>query len=187
MTSTIYKILDGFPFPAIAPIVGPPNFETISELHMKMISNPEFVHSNLGNDALSLLYLTVSPTVYTTLLTKAFIVSVNPGSEPIIPDGSTSPTIADLRYAFQLAKYISPSMVGQIKHSARFSMSPSTNYTFGPFAKVTSYMSKLPHANSSTTYTLSTQIFSQPTSNSKMQGCTPPSTPTIPSKYSSIR
>ena len=154
---------------------------------MKLNSDAASVHSNLSDGALGLLYLTVSPTVYTTLLATPFFVPAKPGSEPIIPDGSTSPTIADLRYAFQLAKYISPSMVGQIKHSARFSMSPSTNYTFGPFAKVTSYMSKLPHANSSTTYTLSTQIFSQPTSNSKMQGCTPPSTPTIPSKYSSIR
>ena len=63
MTSTIYKILDGFPFPAIAPIVGPPNFETISELHMKPNSNAASIQSNLGNGELGLLYPAVSPTV----------------------------------------------------------------------------------------------------------------------------
>ena len=106
MLSTINKILEGFPFPRIALIVGPPNFETISELHMKLNSNVASIQSNLGDSALDLLYLAVSQTIYTTLSTPPFIVSVIPGSEPIIPNGSTGSNIADLRYAFQLANYI---------------------------------------------------------------------------------
>ena len=106
MPSTIDNILDGFPFPTITMIVRPPNFETISELHMNLNSNKAPVQSNLSNVPLGLLYLTVSTTVYTTLSATIFIVPVNPGSELITPDGATGPTIANLRYAFQLAKVI---------------------------------------------------------------------------------
>ena len=80
MPSTIDNILDGFPFPTIAPIVGLPNFETISELHMKLNSNGASVQSNLGNGALGLMHITVYPTVYTTLLSTPFFVPVNPSS-----------------------------------------------------------------------------------------------------------
>ena len=68
MPSKINKILDGFPFPTIALIVGPPTSETISKLHMKLNSNAASVQSNLGDGALGQLYLTVSPTIYTNLL-----------------------------------------------------------------------------------------------------------------------
>ena len=67
MLSTIDKILDGFPFPAIALIVRAPNFETIPKIHMNLNYNAASVQSNLGDGALGLLYLNVSPTVYTTL------------------------------------------------------------------------------------------------------------------------
>ena len=104
--STVNKILDGFPFPTMALIVRQPNFKNISELHTKLNSSAESFQSNLGNGVLGLLYLTFSLTVYTTLLSTAFFVPVNHGSEPIIPDGATSPTTIDLRYDFQLAEYI---------------------------------------------------------------------------------
>ena len=106
MPSTIDNILDNFPFATIAPIIGPPNFKTISELHMNLNSNVVSIQYNLGDGALKLLYLTVSPTVYTTLLATAFIVPMKSGSYPIIPDSITGPAIADLRYAFQLDKEI---------------------------------------------------------------------------------
>ena len=106
MPYTIYKVLDGFPFPAIAPIIGSPNHKNISELHMKLNSNAASVQSNLGNDALGLLYLTVSPTFYTTLLVAPLVVPVNPGSELIIPNGTTGPVIMDFCYDLQLANDI---------------------------------------------------------------------------------
>ena len=80
MPSTINRIMDGFPFLTIPPIAGPHNFVTISELHMKLNSNAASVQSNLGDGALGLLYLTVSPTVYITLLTTPFVVPMIPGS-----------------------------------------------------------------------------------------------------------
>ena len=73
---------------------------------MKLNSNAASVQSNLGNDALGLLYLTVSPTVYTTLLATPLVVPVNPGSELIIPNGSTGPVIMDFCYDLQLANDI---------------------------------------------------------------------------------
>ena len=106
MHSIIDRILEGFPFPTIAPIIGPLNYKTISELHMKLNSNAASIQYNLGDGALGLLYLTVSPTVYTTLSTAPYVRPVNPGSKPIVSDVSTSPVIVDLRYAFKLANDI---------------------------------------------------------------------------------
>ena len=78
MTSTIDKILEGFPFPTITLIIRPHNFETISELHMNLNSKKASFQSNLGEGALGLLYLTISPTVYINLSTTSFVVPVNP-------------------------------------------------------------------------------------------------------------
>ena len=39
MPSTIDKIVEGFPFPTINPIIGEPNYEKIAEVHLKLNSN----------------------------------------------------------------------------------------------------------------------------------------------------
>ena len=103
MTSSIDKIFEGFPFPTISPIIGVPNYSSISEMHMKWNSNAVSVQSNLGCGTLRLLYLTVSPAVYATLSASIFVVPVNPGSEPVIPKHSTGPQIADISYAYHVA------------------------------------------------------------------------------------
>ena len=100
---------------------------------MNLISNAASVQSNLGDSALGLLHLTIYPTFYTTLLSIPFFVPVNLDSEPIIPDYSTVPAIADLRYAFQLVNDILSSMIRRIKQSMRLSLPLSKNYMFGPF------------------------------------------------------
>ena len=65
---------------------------------MKLNSNAASVQSNLGCGTLGLLFLTVSPAVYATLSTTAFVSPVNPGTEPSIPTGYTGAVISDLRY-----------------------------------------------------------------------------------------
>ena len=55
---------------------------------------------------LGLLFLTVSPAIYTKLLAVAFVPTVNPGPEPNISAGSTGATIADLRYHHAVATNI---------------------------------------------------------------------------------
>ena len=72
-------------------------------MHMKLNSNAVWVQSNLGYGTLGLLYLTVSPAVYSTLSASSFVVPVNPGSKPITPKHSTGPQIADIRYAYHAA------------------------------------------------------------------------------------
>ena len=103
MTTAIDKILDGFPFPTIPPIVGTPTYNTITKVNLKLNPNAASVQSNLGCGTLGLLQLTVSPAVYNTLSSIVFIVPVIPGSEPIILANSTGPQITKLRYAFNTA------------------------------------------------------------------------------------
>ena len=100
MPTAIDKILDGFPFPRILPIVGTPTYNTIAEVNLKFNSNSASVQSNFGCVTLGLFQLTLSPAVYNTLSSIAFIVPVNPGSVPIITANSTGSQITKLCYAF---------------------------------------------------------------------------------------
>ena len=70
---------------------------------MKLNSSAVSVQLDLGCVTLRLLYLTVSPAVYATLSISIFVVPVNPGSKPIIPEHSTGPQISDIRYAYHAA------------------------------------------------------------------------------------
>ena len=103
MPTAIDKIVDGFPFPKIPPIVGIPTYNTISEVNLKLNSNAASVQSNLGCGILGLLQLTVSPAVYNTLSVTTFFVPINPGSSPDIPANSTGAQITKLCYAFNTA------------------------------------------------------------------------------------
>ena len=98
MPSSIKKIVDGFPFPMINPIVGTPSYESIADIHLKLNLNAVSVQSNLGCGTLGLLFLTFSPAVYATLSTIVFVPPVNPGSEPNILTGATGAAITDLQY-----------------------------------------------------------------------------------------
>ena len=96
MPTAIDKIVDGFPFPTIPPIVGNPTYNTIAEVNLKLNSNSASVQSNLGCGTLGLLQLTVSPAVYNNLYATPFIVPINPGSSPYIPANSTGAQITEL-------------------------------------------------------------------------------------------
>ena len=98
MPSMIEKIVDGFLFPTIDPITRTPDYESIMEIYLKLNFNTASVQSNLGCGTFGLLFLTVSPAVYATLSTIAFVPLVNPGPEPSIPTGTTGAVITDLRY-----------------------------------------------------------------------------------------
>jgi hypothetical protein len=103
MVATIDTLVAGFPFPTISPIVGEPNYDSIATVHRLLNANSASIQSHLGNGRLGLLFLTVSPTVYNTLSATPFVPPVNPGPSPIVPDGSTGPQIADIRYEFTTA------------------------------------------------------------------------------------
>ena len=98
MSTTIDKFAEGFPYPTVTPITGLPNYETIADLHEQLNDNSSFVQSNLGGGAYGHLALTVTPAVFTTLApTMPYIIPVNPGANPVIPEGSTGPQIASIR------------------------------------------------------------------------------------------
>ena len=98
MPSSIEKIVDGFSFPTIDPIIGTPDYESIEDIHLKLNSDSAAMHSNIGCGTLGPSFLTVSPAVQATLSTTAFVLTVNPVPKPSIPTRMTSIIIADLRY-----------------------------------------------------------------------------------------
>ena len=63
MPSSIDKIVDGFLFPTIDPIIGTPDYENITDINLKLNSIAASVQSSLGCGTLGLLFLTVSPAV----------------------------------------------------------------------------------------------------------------------------
>ena len=67
MLTANYKIVGGFSFPTISPIIGASNYETIAEVHLKLNSNAASILWNLVCCTLGLLQLTISPAVYATL------------------------------------------------------------------------------------------------------------------------
>ena len=101
--SSADKFLETFPFPSIPPIIGQPNYESISSENLSLNSNSASIQSHLCDGALGLLYLTVPAPVYNTLSLIPFNPPVNPGPDPIIPPGSTGPQIADIRLKFATA------------------------------------------------------------------------------------
>ena len=103
MPTAIVKIVDGFPFPTIEPIFGTLTYNTIAKVNLKLNSNAASVKSNLSCSTLGLLQLTVSPAIYNTLLSIAFIMPVNPVSIPIVPSNSNGSQITKLCYAFDTA------------------------------------------------------------------------------------
>ena len=100
MSSTVDKIVENFPFPTILPIVGEPNYETIAQVHFKLNENSASIQSNLGDGQLGILFLTVSPAVYSTLYATDFVPLVNPGATAIITTGATTAVIANGRQSF---------------------------------------------------------------------------------------
>ena len=96
MPTAIDKIVDGFLFPTISPIIGAPNYETLPKVHLILNSNAASVQSNLRCSILGLLYLTISPVVYATLLAMYFISPVNPGANTTIPLITSGPQITNL-------------------------------------------------------------------------------------------
>jgi hypothetical protein len=95
------KIVDGFPHPTIAPIIGIPAYESIAALNLQLNANAASVQSNLGDGQLGLLALTVSPAVYNTLSAVTFQHPVNPpGTSPIIPANATTSVTSAITRCF---------------------------------------------------------------------------------------
>jgi len=90
-----------FPHKSLPRIIGPPTYETIRDMHLKLNENCISVHSNLGNGALGHLGISVNDEVYNTLSAVPFVPPENPGATPDFPAGAQGPQIANIRLVFE--------------------------------------------------------------------------------------
>ena len=72
-------------------------------MHEILNLNAASVSTNLGCGTLGHLCITLSPTVYATLLTTRVLPPLNTGTTPVIPAVATDPKVASIRYAHDAA------------------------------------------------------------------------------------
>jgi len=60
------SIISDFSHPVVPPVIGVSTYETIASMHLMLNANDAYVHSNLGNRQLGLLYPTNTPEMYNT-------------------------------------------------------------------------------------------------------------------------
>ena len=102
MLNTIAKIVEGFPFPHVSPIIGQQTYDSLAKLHLKLNANAESVQSNLGDGLLSLLFLTISPAMYDTLSEITFVPPVNSEATAIISPDVSGLNAATLSHFHQI-------------------------------------------------------------------------------------
>ena len=100
ITSSTEKIVESFPYSTITPIIGQPGYDSITVVYLQLNTNDASVQSHLGDGVLGLIYLTFTPAVYNTLSLVLLVTPAKPGTDSIIPTGSTGPQIADIRLQF---------------------------------------------------------------------------------------
>jgi hypothetical protein len=88
-------IIGAFPNPTIDPIIGLPNYDSISAVHLQLNQNAASVDSHLGDGINGLLPLTVSTAVYNTISNELFDVPTNPGPNPIVQPTGTEHQIKE--------------------------------------------------------------------------------------------
>ena len=96
-TTTVDKIIDGFPFPMITRIDGQPTHETIDEVNCYLNANDASIQSELGGGAYGHLDLTIFPVVLDTLSVFPFVIPLNPGATADILENSTVAQIKSVR------------------------------------------------------------------------------------------
>ena len=65
-------------------------------MNLKVNANAASVHYYIGNSTPGHLFLTVTSAVFNTLSATPLVPPPNPGQDPIIPTGSTSPQITNI-------------------------------------------------------------------------------------------
>ena len=96
MTAQVDSIIESFPNPRIPPLVGRPEHSSLTELKQLLYENAASVQSALGGGGHGHLGLVISNARHSTLTGHNFVPPLNPGTTPVIPNGSTGPQIARL-------------------------------------------------------------------------------------------
>ena len=84
----------------LTPIRGEPTYDTLEHLLKELKANARNVHSNLGGGAHGHLGLVISPTSYAHLSATPFTRPTFPGTQVIIPPGSSNAATQTLRLQF---------------------------------------------------------------------------------------
>ena len=105
-SASVVNIVKRFENPTILPIDGKTTYATIHSLHELLNLNASSVKTNLRFGALGHLCLTLSLTVYATLLAAPVVPPPNPRAAPVIPVGTTGPISASLQYAHNAATVV---------------------------------------------------------------------------------
>ena len=100
---SVDKLVESFENPSIPPIEGEPMYATLHAMHGLLNSNVASFITNLGCGTIGHLCLTLSPTVYATLLTTRVVPPSNTGATPVIPEGATGPEAASICYTHDTA------------------------------------------------------------------------------------
>ena len=100
---SVDKLVNKLENPTIPLIYVKSTYVTIHAKQDIIKLNTASVNTNLICGTLGHLCLTLSPTVYATLLTIRFIPPPNPGATLVIPAGITGPEAASIGYAHFLA------------------------------------------------------------------------------------
>ena len=86
MTTSVDKLIDGFPTPTLTRIVGMLDYESIKVVNDKLTGNAFGVCTNLGCGTVGYSRLTLTPTVYTTFSAVLFVAPPlqpwSPGCDP---------------------------------------------------------------------------------------------------------
>ena len=106
MASSIEKIIDGMPTPALTKIIGIPNYESVKQINDELTANAYSIQTNLGCGTVGYARLTLLPATYATISIVPWIPPPNPGTQAVIPDNSTAIQIATFNRAFDTASTI---------------------------------------------------------------------------------
>ena len=103
LVTSINNLVESFENPTILLINNKPMYNTIHTLHKLLKSNTAYFHTKLVCSTLVHMFLTLSPTVYATLLAASVIPPTNPGAVLVILAGTTRPEEASIQYAHKEA------------------------------------------------------------------------------------
>ena len=92
-----------FEFKELTSIRGEPTYETLTTLLKQLKANARTVHSNLGGAAHGHLGIVISPASYALISPTAFARPIFPGTQPVIPPGTTNFHATILREQFKEA------------------------------------------------------------------------------------
>jgi hypothetical protein len=97
MAATVKLMVESFAMPLVPPIIGTPNYESLSAVFRILNANATSVSCPLGNGQLRWLRITIPEALFNSLSNTLFDLPTNPGYAPILPAFPTANQLAHLQ------------------------------------------------------------------------------------------